>query len=560
MRYSELANVYEKLEFTPSKLEKTDIISEFLKETSEDVLERLSMLLTGQVFPEWDELELGVGPSLLYDTISFVTGVKPAEIKNLLAKEGDIGNVTEKILKRKVQHILFKKELTVEQVYTSFGRIARAYGSGSQNKKVKYLAELLSNASPKEAKYIVRTVLGELRIGVAEGLVRDAIAKAFNIDVKIVGRAFMLANHIGIVAKAAKTGKAALEKIKIKVFIPIRPMLAQLAPDIQHVLKELGEAAMEIKYDGARVQIHKKGDEIKIYSRRLENVTEALPDIVKMARKAIKADEVIIDGETVAIDTATGKPRAFQEIMKRFRRKHDIAGMLERIPFETYIFDVMFINGKETIDMNFRERRQVIEEVIKPVKGKFGTAEQIITSDFEEAEKFYHYALDKGHEGIMIKNLKALYIPGARVGYMYKIKPTMETLDLVVIGATWGTGKRSGWLGSYFLGVRDESTGEFLPVGKVATGLSEEQLKELTSSLKPLIEYEEGQKVMLKPMLVVEVAYQEIQRSPNYESGYALRFPRVVRIRDDKSSREADTIDRLISLYNHQATSENREA
>ncbi len=551
MRYSKLVDVYEKLEATSSKLEKTAIISKFLKSCNDKLLEFIPLLLTGEIFPQWSELELGVGPGLLYQALSFVSGVSQSKIKEMLAEYGDIGVVAEIVMSKKVQATLFRKELSVEEVYESFEKIARATGAGSQNKKIRHVADLLSSAEPREAKYIVRTILGELRIGVAEGIVRDAIAQAFNVDVKKVERAFMLSNHLGIVAKAAKNDE--LDKIGMNIFVPIRPMLAQVAPSLDQVIKEFGRIALEIKYDGARVQIHKKGDKIKIFSRRLENVTDALPDVVEKARKAIKAEEVIIDGESVAYDPNTNKPRAFQDILRRFRRKYDITKMLEKIPFETFVFDVMYLNGKETIDLPFEERRKLLEEIIEPQEN-FTLAEQLITASVDEAEEFYHHALDLGHEGAMLKNLKAPYIPGARVGYMYKLKPVMETLDLVIIGAIWGTGKRSGWLGSYILGIRDENTGEFLPVGKVATGLSEEQLEELTSRLKPLIEYQKGQEVKIKPELVVEVAYQEIQRSPNYKSGYALRFPRVVRIRDDKSPEEADTLSRLIQLYSSQPT------
>jgi|Deesub1362A_J573_1020465.scaffolds.fasta_scaffold00672_21 DNA ligase-1 len=553
MEYARLVSVYENLEATTSKLEKTKIVAEFLKSVPDDLLDITPSLLIGEVFPEWSEMELGVGPSLLYEAVAFVSGVSAGEVKNVVAKAGDVGEAVEQLLAKKVQLTLFARKLSVRQVYEAFKKIAQVSGKGSQDKKIRILTDLLASASPKEGKYIVRTVLGELRVGVAEGLLRDAIAQAFNVSVAVVERAYMVANDFGIVAKVAKReGEEGLSKIKMEVGRPIKPMLAQIAPSIEKVFQELGKAALEIKYDGARVQIHKRGGDVKIFSRRLENVTNALPDIAKRAARAIKAREAIVEGEAVAVDPKTRRPRAFQDILRRFRRKYDVEKMIAEIPFETYLFDILYLEGEVMIDLPFEKRREALRGIIQEEKGKFELAEQLVTSNVKEAHEFYSRALAQGHEGMMIKNLKAPYIPGARVGYMYKIKPVMETLDLVITGALWGTGKRAGWLSSYILAARDEDTGELLTVGRVGTGITEEQLEEFTRRLKPLIEYEEAGEVRLKPSVVVEVAYQEIQRSPNYNSGFALRFPRVVRIRDDKSPDEADTVQRIRELYEQQ--------
>ena len=553
MEYARLAHVYENLEATASKLEKTRIVAEFLKEVPEDLLDIIPSLLIGEVFPEWSEMELGVGPSLLYEALAFVSGIGTGEVKNTVAKAGDVGEAVEQLLSNKVQLTLFARKLQVREVYQAFEKIALASGKGSQDRKIRILADLLASASPREGKYIARTVLGELRVGVAEGLLRDAIAQAFNVSVAAVERAYMLINDFGVVAKAAKReGEEGLSRIRMKVGRPVKPMLAQIAPSIEKVFEELGEAALEIKYDGARVQIHKKGEEVRIFSRRLENVTGALPDIARRAARAIKAKEAIVEGEAVAVDPRTRRPRAFQDILRRFRRKYDVEKMIAEIPFETYLFDILYLEGEVMIDLAFEKRREALQGVIEEEKGKFELAEQLVTGSIKQAHEFYSRALAKGHEGMMIKNLKAPYIPGARVGYMYKIKPVMETLDLVITGALWGTGKRAGWLSSYILAARDEDTGELLAVGRVGTGVTEEQLEEFTSLLKPLIEFEEAGEVRLKPSVVVEVAYQEIQRSPNYASGFALRFPRVVRIREDKSPAEADTVQRIRSLYEQQ--------
>ncbi len=239
-------------------------------------------------------------------------------------------------------------------------------------------------------------------------------------------------------------------------------------------------------------------------------------------------------------------------MLKRFRRKYEVEKMAKKIPFETYLFDVLYARGQSQIDETFKKRRKILEDIIEPVERKFELAQQLITKDAKDAEEFYNEAIKMGHEGLMIKNQLATYIPGARVGHMYKVKPIMETLDLVIVGALWGTGKRAGWLSSYVLGARDEEKGEFTSVGRVGTGVTEEQLAEFTDVLKPLIEFESGGEVTLKPEVVVEVAFQEIQASPQYESGFALRFPRVIKVRDDKSRDEADSLERLKGLYGAQ--------
>ncbi len=553
MNYSRLVEIYERLESTQSKLEKTDVIANFLREVPEDLLGIVPPLIMGRVFPQWSQLELGIGPGLLYESISFVTGADEREIAEAIKEEGDVGLAAQRLFEKKVQTTFFTEgETSLKKFYETLEKIANTSGSGAQDRKIRLLSELLTNASPSEAKYIARTVLEELRVGVAEGLVRDAIAKAFDTTPPVVERAYMLTNDFGKVTMTAKRGgEAGLKSLAMEVGMPLKPMLAQLAPSIEDGLDKLGKAAVEIKYDGARVQIHKDNDGIKIYSRRLEDVTKPLPDIAGYARDALKAKKAIVEGEVVALDPNTKKPRAFQDILRRFRRKYDVEKMVEKIPFEVHLFDLLYLEGQAVIDEEFAERRKKMSGVVEPIEGKFVLAEQLVTEDPIEAEKFYNNALEMGHEGIMIKNLHAPYVPGARVGHMYKIKPQAETLDLVITGALWGIGKRAGWLSSYILGAREEEGG-FLTVGRVGTGVTEEQLEEFTQMLKPLIEYESGGSVRLRPSVVVEVGYQEIQKSPKYDSGFALRFPRVIDMREDKSPQDADTLSRIRELYERQ--------
>jgi DNA ligase-1 len=266
----------------------------------------------------------------------------------------------------------------------------------------------------------------------------------------------------------------------------------------------------------------------------------------------LKANECIVEGEAVAIDPKTNRPLAFQQLSRRIKRKYDIEEIQKQIPVEVNLFDIMMLEGKSLVETHFEERRKKLEEITQDAKGNFQIAKQIVTKNAKEAEKLYEKALKMGHEGVMAKNLKSPYTPGSRVKHMEKIKPEMETLDLAIIGAIWGEGRRKKWMGSFILGVRDTDRGEFVEVGKVATGLTDANLEELTKLLKPNITEEHIKELVITPKIVVEVGYEEIQRSPTYESGFALRFPRVKTIRTDKGVEDADTIDKVERLYQMQ--------
>ncbi|WP_297556440.1 ATP-dependent DNA ligase [Thermococcus sp.] len=549
MRYSELAELYRRLEKTTLKTLKTRFVADFLKKTPDELLEIVPYLILGKVFPDWDERELGVGEKLLIRAVSMATGVPEKEIENSIKDTGDLGESVALAIKKKRQKSFFSQPLTIKRVYNTFVKIAEAQGEGSQERKMKYLANLFMDAQPEEGKYIARTVLGTMRTGVAEGILRDAIAEAFKVKPELVERAYMLTSDFGYVAKVAKLeGNEGLAKVTIQIGKPIRPMLAQNAASVKDALIEMGgEAAFEIKYDGARVQVHRDGDNVIIYSRRLENVTRSIPEIVEAVKASLKPSRVIVEGELVAVGE-NGRPRPFQYVLRRFRRKYNIEEMIEKIPLELNLFDILYIEGESLIDTPFRERRKRLEESVNESE-KIKLAEQLVTKKVEEAEKFYKRALELGHEGLMAKKLDAVYEPGNRGKKWLKIKPTMENLDLVIIGAEWGEGRRAHLLGSFLVAVYDPQSGEFLPVGKVGSGFTDEDLIEFTKMLKPLIKREEGKFVEIEPKVVIEVTYQEIQKSPKYKSGFALRFPRFVALREDKSPEEADTIDRIAQLY-----------
>lgn len=555
MQFSELTDVFLGLEETTKRLEMTRIVAEFFKKAPYDVLPTVCLFMRGRVFPMWSNEELGIAEKIMIKCISTVSGATEAKVEKAIKETGDPGLAAEKILTERAQTTLFAEELTVEKVHRNLRKLSVFMGKGSQDKKISYITELLSQARPKDARYIVRLVLGELRLGVGDGIIRDAIAAAFSVDAAIIENAVNMTSDIGEVAMKAKAGGATeLERIMLTPGKPIKVMLAQKKGSIAEAVETLGECAFEIKYDGARIQVHKDGADIRLYTRRLENVTKQFPEVVKNAAERIKANKAIVEGEVVAIRMlGDRRPRPFQDLSRRIKRKYDIPDMVHQIPVELNLFDIIYLDGRVLINTPFKERRALLRKTINE-SPLFRLADELVTKNPKKAEEFYKQALSMGHEGVMAKNLDAPYKPGSRVGYMYKIKPVMESLDLVVVGATWGEGRRASWLGSYLLAAYDSSTGDYKTVGRMATGLTDAQLEELTQTLKPYILREKGKELEIKPALVFEVAYEEIQKSPTYESGFALRFPRLVRVREDKGPEEADNLERLEQLSAGQKT------
>jgi DNA ligase 1 len=387
-------------------------------------------------------------------------------------------------------------------------------------------------------------MLEELRIGVGEGSVREAIARAFAVDSALVEHAQQALNDMGEVARLAKTGPSALADVRITPFHPVRMMLAQQGA-IADMIEEHGQLAAEFKYDGSRFQFHKKGNWARLYSRRLEDVTAALPDVISQLMSATDHD-VILDGEVIAIKD--GKPMPFQSVLRRFRRRHDIAEAQEAIEMVPNVFDILYLDGETLIDLPLSERRQRLEAVVT----RF-IAPQVVSSEQAAIEKTYEDALAAGHEGIMIKVPSSPYSPGQRGRNWIKIKPEVDTLDLAVIGAEWGEGKRAQLFGSFLVACQD--SGKLVPLSRVATGFSDEQLAEVYELLKDTVTKKSGKEVTFEPTLVFEVGYAELQASTNYEAAFALRFPRFIRIRDDKDIGDIETIESIRARYQRQATS-----
>lgn len=561
--FREFAETCQAIERISSTIDTTGKVAELLRKVDVDELPIATHFVMSEVFPTWSGKQLGIGTSLLYISLSKASGMSIKSIESLIRTTGDIGDTALLILKEKRKNqVTFSSfleeqpELSITEVYERFKTASEATGKGSQEVKIKNLQFLFTSSTPREAKYISRLALEELRIGVGEGVVRDAIAKAFSVPADIVEHAFMVTNDLGIVAAAAKKGGVeALRKLGIEINRPIKMMLSQISPDIDSDIKDMKEVAVEWKFDGARVQIHKNGNSVTLFSRKLENVTNSLPDLVEIVRKHIKAESAILDGEAVAVDE-NGRPKAFQEILKRFRRKYDVEEKILGIPIQLNLFDIMYLNGKTLIDLPLIERRKALESCVESSvedSKSICVDKQVITGDLAIVEKIYREALNAGHEGLMIKNPNSAYSPGKRGKNWLKKKPLMDTLDLVIVGAEWGFGRRANLIGSYSVACYDPETSRYLQVGKVGTGLSDEQLKELTEIISSLMDGgEAGGVFAVRPKLVLEVAFEEIQKSPNYDSGFALRFPRFISIRDDKDPEEADTIQRIGRVYSQQ--------
>lgn len=579
MDYSKLVEIYEQLNKTTKRLEKAYIISGFLKEVGIEDIEQVMLLLQGRVFPSYDAREIGVAARTMLKSLSTATGIAPDKIENEWKKAGDLGLVAESIVKTKKQATLHSSKLSAKKVFGNLRKLAELKGEGTVERKIQLIAELLTSAEPIESKYIVKTILGEMRIGVGEGAMRDAIVWAFfgretgvryskeaneigvedrglyNKCLDSVQSAYDMSNEFSLVAKAAKLkGLRGLENIGMRVGIPIKVMLALKVDTIEEAFESVGKpAAVEFKYDGFRIQGHKdeKGN-IKLFTRRLEDVTAQFPDVVEFIKRNVRGKSFIIDLEAVGYDKKTGNYLPFQHISQRIKRKHDISKMADDFPVELNVFDIIYYEGRSLIAEDFIKRRKLLEGMIKQEPKKIVLSKIKITSDKNDVERFFKEAVNAGNEGLMFKALNAPYKPGARVGYMIKFKSVMETLDLVIVGAEWGEGKRAKWLSSYTIACIDEN-GNFAEVGKVSTGLKEKEegvsFQEMTKLLKPFITSEKGKEVKIKPEIVIEVGYEEIQKSPTYESGYALRFPRFLNIRGDRKAEDASSLSYVERLY-----------
>ena len=551
MRYYEIVRVYNEVSSKSGRLDKVKIISNFIKKLNGDELREIIYLLQGKVFADNDARKTGVNEKIVIKALSIISGENEKEIEKIYGRKGDLGEISEELINRKKQSALFEKKLELEKVVNNIKKLSETEGEGAVNRKLQLINELLSNCNGGEAKYIIRTLLENLRIGIQEGVIRDSIAQAFNKNVEEIQKANDVLNDYGEVAVKAK--KNELESAELKIGKPVKVMLAVLFTSIEESFEALGKKVqVEEKLDGFRVIIHKDKNNVKLFTRNLEDVTNQFPDVAGIV-KEIKEDKLILDSEVVGYDRKTGKYLPFQNISIRIKRKYDIEKMQEEYPVEVNAFDLIYYR-KNLMNTKLKERREILEKIIKVEKGKIVLTKKIVTENKKEIEKFFENALKNGREGIMVKNLDSLYKPGRYVNGWGKLKKILEPLDLVIVKAEYGTGKRAGSLTSFTLACKNKDN--FLEVGKVSTGVKEKNNEltyvELTKLLKPLIIKEHEKIIEVKPRIILEIGYEEIQKSPAYASGYALRFPRVLKLRDDKKIDEINTIKDVEKIYNSQ--------
>ena len=580
MKYAVIADAYEKIEATTKRLEMTDLLVGLLKNTPREIIDKVVYLTQGKIYPDFVKLEIGVAEKLAIKALARASGRKESEIEDDLKKSGDIGETTEKFIASKRQVTFFQQPLTVQKVYETLDKMAKASGSGAVDLKTSYLAGLLAGATPKEAKYIMRTVTGNLRLGIADMTVLDTLAIAYGGGKEareLIERAYNISSDLGRVAKiVAEKGLKGIKKFEVLVGEPIRPMLAERLSTPEEILEKLGgKCIAEYKYDGERIQIHKRNDEIILFSRRLENISDQYPDAIELVKTQVKAKEGILEAECVAIDTDTGEMKPFQELMHR-RRKYGIEKAIEEYPVSLFMFDALYIDGEDLTLEPYPIRRKSLEKVIAE-SDRVKTAKHIITSDAKELEKFFLEAIEDGCEGLVCKSMAedSVYQAGARgwlwIKYKRDYKSEMtDTVDLVVVGAFHGRGRRAGTYGALLLAAYNSDKDVFETVTKCGTGFTDEDLARLPEMLEkhkiahkhPRVQSMIKADLWFEPAVVLEILGAEITLSPLHTcatdvirkgSGLAIRFPRFTgNYRLDKAAENATTNKEIIEMYKNQ--------
>src|SRR3990172_5468198 len=574
VRFARVVESYERIEGTTKRLEMTDLLVDLFRATPKEELDRIVYLTQGRVFPDYAGIELGLAEKLVIRAIALATGASDETITVAWKAPGDLGLVAEEHLRRRRQASLTSEALTVRKAYDNLKEIATTSGAGSQDRKLRLLADLLTDAKPNEAKYIARIVVGKMRLGVADMTIVDALAATYasKEDRDRVERAYNVSSDLGEVARVlANEGLEGLDGIHLKLFRPIRAMLAERLETLEEIFERLGECALEYKYDGLRVQAHVSKDRIELFSRRLEHITGQFPEIVEGLRRALQAKEAIVEGEAVPVDPNTGEFLPFQEVSRRRGRKTDVDRMAKDFPVTLFVFDCLLKDGQDLTTRGYRDRRAMLDTGVKPTETvRMATIK--ITADVKVAERFFDEALQIGCEGLMAKALDSTYDAGARGFQWIKFKKEYsaelsDTIDLVIVGAFAGRGRRAGTYGALLMAAYDAEADVFRTTCKLGTGFDDETLFALPDRMKSIRRERKPARVDSKlqpdvwfdPRLVLEVRGAELTVSPVHTAaqdsvrpgaGLAIRFPRFTgRWRDDKAPEDATTVKELLEMY-----------
>ncbi len=580
MKYSVIAEAYEKIEATAKRLEMTDLLVEFLRSTPKEIIDKVAYLTQGRIYPDFVGIEIGVAEKLAVKALVKASGRAEREVENDLKKSGDIGETAQKFIADKRQVTFFHKPLTVQRVHETLDKMARTAGSGAVDLKLSLLAGLLADAAPKEAKYLMRTVTGNLRLGIADMTVLDALAIAYGGGKETrqyVERAYNISSDLGKVAKTiADEGIEEIKSFRVTINKPIRPMLAERLSSPEEILEKLGgKCVAEYKYDGERIQAHKQGDKVTLFSRRLENISTQYPDAVELFKKYVKAKEAILECECVAVEIDTGDMLPFQELMHR-RRKYEIQKAVVDYPVSLFMFEALYVNGKDLTLEPYLVRREALEKVVEE-SDRVKMANYVIASSPDELEKCFLEAIENGCEGLVCKSIAedSVYQAGARgwlwIKYKRDYKSEMtDTVDLVVVGAFHGRGKRAGTYGALLLAAYNPENDTFGTVTKCGTGFTDEDLAQLPKLLQkhiipgkhPRVDSTLEAEVWFEPSVVMEILGAEITLSPIHTcaidsirrgSGLAIRFPRFTgNYRLDKAAEDATTANEVIEMYQKQ--------
>ena len=578
MEFSIIAKTLENMEGTTKRLELTDFLVGLFKETPQDLLPKIVYLIQSKIRPDFEGIELGMAEKLAIRSLSKSSGTPVKKIQEIYQNDGDLGHSAEKILQLKKQTTFVNEPITLERVYDTFFKIAKTEGKGSQDMKIKYISSLLNDAMPIDGKFILKILLGTLRLGVADNTIIDALTIAFTGSKEKrhqVEDAYNVSSDLGKVAQViSEEGINGVEKFQISIFNPVRPMLADRVKSESEALEKMGEKfAAEYKLDGERVQVHLKNKQVILFSRRLENITKFYPDIVENISKSLKTREAILEAEAVAVNENTGEFLPFQELMHR-RRKYNLERAVSEIPITLNFFDVLYFDGKNCLGLSYEERRKNLEEIV--VEDKFAKLVPMVTvTTDDQIEDFLENSINSGCEGLMLKSLEGQYRAGMRGSNWLKLKREYrnelgDSLDLVVIGAFFGRGRRTGRYGTLLVATYNDENDTFSSICKVGTGFTDENLDQLYQILSNKVTLKKNQKinsemesdVWFDPELVIEVVASEITLSPIHKtatniirkgSGLALRFPKFTgKIRLEKSAEDASTDREIVALYQGQ--------